>query len=259
LKIWYQSSAVLGIDPKWDPYYESLKKHVQKVARSDTEVDIHGVKFSHPLRERSSYVEYLHKAQIIDNAIQAEQEGYDAFCVACALDPGFSEIKEVVDIPVAFLSESCFHLASILAHTFSLLAHSEETLEILRQKIKQYGLQEQFVTSFTFDINFPEDLLNSFKNPGLILDMVKKTGRKSIKLGAGILLPACNVLNMVLVDADLREIDGVPILDIAGVLVKVAEFMVDLEQAGISRSKAGLYARLSKEELASIRNSYGVD
>ena len=229
------------------------------MARSDTKVDVRGVKFSHPLRERSSYVEYLHKAQIIDNAIQAEREGYDAFCVACAFDPGFSEIREVVDIPVAFLFESCLHLASILASTFCLLASSEYALAILRQKIKQYGLQEQLITSFTCDINFPEDLLNGFRDPGLIIDKVKETGRKAIKLGAGMLLPACNVLNMVLVDADLREIDGVPILDTAGVMVKVAEFMVDLEQAGISRSRAGLYARLSKKELANIRNSYGVD
>lgn len=259
MKIWYQSSSLIGVDPRWEPYYESLKKHVQKVARSDTKVDVRGVKFGHPLRERSSYVQYLHQAQIIDNAIQAEREGYDAFCVACALDPGFREIREVVDIPVAFLSESCFHLASILASRFSLLSHSEEALTILRQRIKEYGLQEQFITSLVLDIHFPEDLLNAFKNPDPIIDVIKETGRKAVKLGMGMLVPACNLLNMVLVDAGLREVDGVPILDSAGVMVKAAEFMVDLAQAGISRSRAGLYTHLSKQELASIRNLYGAE
>jgi len=180
LKIWYQSSALLGIDPKWDPYYESLKKHVQKVARSDTKVDVRGVKFSHPLRERSSYVEYLHKAQIIDNAIQAEREGYDAFCVACALDPGFSEIREVVDIPVAFLFESCLHLASILASTFCLLASSEDALAILRQKIKQYGCCRQIIQKSIIHLCLP-----SRADSGLT-----DAGRQKRSIGPEPLLPA---------------------------------------------------------------------
>ena len=258
MKIWYQSSAPLGIDPKWDPYQESLKRHVQKVARPDTKVDIHGAHLSHPLLERSRYVGYLHQAQIIDNAIQAEGEGYDAFCVACTLDPGFFEIREVVSIPVAFLSESCFHLASILADKFSLLAHSENTMAMLRQKIRQYGLQERFIPPNTFNLSLL-DIIKGFKNPAPIVSIVKEAGRKTIEQGAGILLPACNILNMVLVDADLREINGAPILDTAGAMVKVTEFMVDLDRVGISRSRTGVYTPLSDEEVASIRNLFGVE
>ena len=56
--------------------------------------------------EHSSYIRYLNEAQVIDNAIRAEREGYDAFCVGCTLDPGIAQIKEILDIPVVFLSET---------------------------------------------------------------------------------------------------------------------------------------------------------
>lgn len=258
MRIWYQSSTSLGSDPVWSPYEESLKKHVQKVARPGSKVEVHGVKVSHPLVERSSYARYLNQAQIINNAITAEREGYDAFCVGCAGDPGFLEIRGTVSIPVAFLAESCFHLASILADKFSLLAHSRTTWLAARQRIKQYGLQERFIPSSFFNLSMP-DLRNGLENPEPVIDIVKQSGREAIELGAGILLSDCNILNMVLVNCGLREIDGVPILDTAGAIVKVAEFMVDLEQIGIFRGKTGLYTPLSKEELASVRRLYGVE
>jgi len=248
----------MGSDPMWVPYQESLKRHVQKVARPDTKVEVHGVKVSHPLVERSSYVQYLNRAQIINNAITAEGEGFDVFCVGCTLDPGFYEIREVVSIPVAFLSESCFHLASILADKFSLLAHSEKTLLSLMQKMKQYGVEGRYVPCPAFTISMP-DLINGFSHPEPVIDVVKQAGREAVENGAGMLVTGCNILNMVLVDASFREIDGVPIMDTAGALVKVAELMFDLKQAGISRSKAGAYTPLSREELAAIREVYGID
>lgn len=258
MRIWWQSSLSLGADPIWTPYQESLIKHVQKVARAGTEVDVHGVKFAEPLLERSNYVRYLNEAQVIDNAITAEREGYDAFCVGCTLDPGISEIREVVDIPVAFLSESCLHLACILGGKFSLLAFNKDVLLYLTQKIKQYGLEEQFVPCPPFDMSVV-DLPGGFSNPAPFVDAVKQTGQKAIEQGAGILISACNVLNMVLVNCGCRQIDGVPILDTAGALMKMTELMVDLKQIGVSRSKAGLYTPLSKEDLARVRKSYGVE
>lgn len=257
MRIWYQSSTPLGHDPMWSPYEESIRRHVQKVAEPDTEVQVHGVMATHLLAERSSYAQYLNQAQIINNAINAEREGYDAFCVACTGDPGFSEIREVVGIPVVFLSQSCFHLASILANKFSLIAHNRNGLLELRQKIRQYGLEDRFVPCSAFNLTLLE-LVKGFSNPEPIVDVVKETAREAIENGAGILLCSCNILNMILVDYGLMEIDGIAILDTAGTIVKMAEFMVALRQAGICSSKTGLRTLLSREELASVMKSYGV-
>ena len=258
MRIWWQSSVTLGVDPTWQPYQEALIKHVQEVARAGTTVEVHGVKVVDMLLDRSNYVEYLNEAQVIDNAIIAEQKGYDAFCVGCTLDTGLLPVKEVVDIPVAFLSECCLHLACILGRKFSLLAYNKNVLLHLIEKIKQYGLEQQFVPCDRFNLN-TADLPSGFSNPDPIVDAVKQTSRRAIEQGAGILISACNILNMVLVNCGCRQIDGVPILDTAGALVKMTELMVDLKQIGISRSKAGSSTYLSKEELARVRKVYGVE
>jgi len=257
MRIWWQSSVTLGIDPTWQPYQEALAKHVQGVARAGTEVEVHGVKVGDVLLERSNYVKYLNEGQIIDNAITAEREGYDAFCVGCTLDTGLLRVKEVVDIPVAFLSECCFHLACILGGKFSLLAYNKNVLLDLTEKIKQYGLEQQFVPCDRFNLSIT-DLPKGFSNPAPIVDAVKQASLRAIEQGAGILIPSCNILNMVLVNCGCRQIDGVSILDTAGALVKMTELMVDLKQIGISRSKAGFYTSLSKQELERVRKVYGI-
>lgn len=257
MRIWYQSSLSLGVDPLWSPYQEALTRHVQEVARADTQVDVHGVKFTERLHARNSYVRYLNKGQVIDNAIRAEREGYDAFCVACTLDPGLPEIKDVVDIPVAFLFESCLHLACILGGRFSLISFNKDALPDSIQVIKQHGLEDWFVPCDAFNMPATE-LPSGFKNPEPIIKGVKQATRKAIEDGAGILIPTCNILNMVLVNCGFREVAGVPILDTAGAMVKITELMVDLKQIGVSRSKTGFYTSIPKEDLARIRKAYGV-
>ena len=69
MKIWYQSSTSLGLDPMWNPYLEALKKHVQEVASDDTTVDVRGVRVTHPLVERSYYAKYLNKGVCCPNLL----------------------------------------------------------------------------------------------------------------------------------------------------------------------------------------------
>lgn len=225
------------------------------MARPDTKVDIHGVNVSHSTVERSAYTKYPHQAQIMDNALKAEADGYDAFCVACTMDMGFYEIREIVSIPVTFLSESCFHLACLLADKFALLANSESSAKRLSDKAKQYDLQARLIPSPAFNITLLE-MVAGFKRPEGIISVIEKAGHIAIDNGASILLPACNMLNMVLIEVGLRKIDLVPILDTAGAMVKMTELMVDLERIGISRSKTGLYTPLSKEDLTIIQELY---
>ena len=257
MRIWCQSSTTLVADPMWSSYRESLSRHVQEVKRADTQFEIHGVQFVHPLMDHSAYVRYLNEGLVIKNALRAEKEGYDGFAIATTLDPGYLEIRNIVNIPVAFLGENCFHIASLLADKFSMLACNKDLYLILNRQIRQYCLEDKFLPCESFEISELE-LVDGFEDPGPIIDVVKKIAKKAIERGAGILVPACNILNMVLHNAGLREIDGVPLLDTTAVMVKAAEFLVDLEGVGISRSKAGLYSPLSKDELASVIDTYHI-
>ncbi len=258
MKIWWQSSMALGKDPVWVPYQESLKSHLDRVARPGATVDLRGVKVVEPILGRSAYARYLNEGQIIENAITAEREGYDAVCIGCTLDPGIEEIKEATGLPAVFLFETCTHLAYTLAGRFSLLAFNKEVLRLHEQVVRRYHLGECLVPCDTVMNMTSRDLSTSIRNPGPVIEAVRQVGRKAIENGTGMFISTCNILNMVLVSAGCREIDGVPILDTTGATLKIAEAMVDLKAIGIERSRKGFYTSLSGDELASVRKRYGL-
>lgn len=144
MKIWYQSSMALGT-PHFEAYEQFLKKHAQECAEPGTIVTLHGVKAHHPGMSHSIYIESLNAQTAIDNAIQAEKEGYDAFAFGCMTDPQHHSIRECVSIPVAFALETSIHLACLLADKFTFLSHNEWLLGRAEELIKEYGLWERYV------------------------------------------------------------------------------------------------------------------
>ena len=146
----------------------------------------------------------------------------------------------------------------MLADKFAVLNWSKDLYLLFNQLARQYGLESKLVDCDYFEIN-ENELVRQIDHPGSVIDMVKKIAKPAVRQGADILVPDDNILSAALMEAGLSEIEGVPILDTVAVMVKAAEFLVDLERAGISRSKSGLFSRLSKEELASVRETYHVE
>lgn len=254
MKIWYQSSAPLGRDPSWKLYEEFLITYVKKMARPGTTIDVHGLNTVHPAEEKSHYVEYLNTEKWIENACTSESEGYDAFAGGCMLDPGFLQIREIVDIPVVFAAEASFLFACLFAHRFSLLVHSQPFLLHAEERIRQYGLWDRYVPGDYFDITMDE-LRDNFDGSVSIIESVKRQVKTAIERGAGILVPSCNILGMFLMNSGVTQIEGVPILDNVGVVVKMSELLVDLKELGIDRSKTGFYSSIPKQELMNLRGT----
>lgn len=248
----------MGADPIWDDYQEALRDHLKRLARPDTQVDVRGVNVVAPMLDRSAYARYLNTAQVIENSYMAEREGYDAFCVGCTLDPGIAEIKDIVDIPVVFLFETCTHLAWNLARKFALLGFNKQGLRLHEQMLARYQLERCVVPCDTLMSISAKDLAAGIRSPQRILSAVKEAGRKAVDGGAGMFLSTCNILNMIFVTSGFRDIDGVPILDMAGSALKMTEAMVDLRRIGVTRSERPANS-LRKEELLRIRKSYGMD
>jgi allantoin racemase len=257
MRIWWQSSTPLGKDPKSAKYEQALKKHTSKVARPGTVVDVNGVDFKTPKIDSSFYYDYLNRGQIIRNAIRAEKQGYDGFCVGCTLDPGFYEIRQVVDIPVLFVGETAMHLACLLAPKFALLSNNEPLLKRVEDHAKGYGLRERLVETGHFGLSL-DQIKEGFNNPKPILDGLTPVVKKAAEGGADIMISTCQVLSMVLAEQEVREVGGIPILDSVGALVKIMELMIDFQAIGIRRSRRGFYAPVLKDELAEVLKSHGV-
>lgn len=258
MRIWVQGTMNYAVNASWSEFAETQRDQLTQSARPDTEVAFHGTEVGSTLIEKYHYYELVVKPNIVRNAIRAEQEGYDAFCVACMLDPGYSEVKEVVDIPVCFLAESSMHLASILAPNFALLSHNKSLLLRVTELAKRYGLQSKLVPSNSLELGLAE-LQEGWKNPELILQAIKKVTIDAAERGACMLVASCNYLNVFLAKYRVVEIEGIPVLSGARALIKMAELMVDLKNMGITRSRLGLYPRMAKEELGDIRKLLAVE
>ena len=260
MRIWYQSYSKLGFDSRWDFYEPLLKRHMDKVARPDTEVTIRGLKL-HPLKMiEYPYFQYLHIGPVIENALQAEREGYDAFVLVGMLDLGLREIRGIVDIPVVFSLETSLHVACLLARKYTLIAPNELVLRGAEELIKFYGFQERYVAGAWFsEAGYPFEFVEGIKKPKPLIEAFAEAARGVIKNGADILIPGSATTSGLLTDQGVREIDGVPILDVHGTLIKMAELMVDMRNVGIARSKKGLYFAPSKEELTETRKLFGVE
>ncbi len=63
-------------------------------------------------------------------------------------------------------------------------------------------------------------------------------------------------MNMFLLDQNVRDIDGVPILDCCAAVVKTAEMLVDLDRLGVSRAQTGLFTAPSPGDRAKLREIF---
>ena len=255
MKIWCQSCTSLEQDENFKEYTECVKKYAQEIARPDTILEFHGVDEAIPELSAGPAPHSLCVYQSIRNAFRAEREGYDAFVMINALDNGYYEIKQALNIPVAFITETALHIAMMFAPKFAFLAHQGPFLLQIQELAERYGVDKHMIPGGYLGTDLA-DLPNIFRNPNSHVDVVKTVAREIIARGADILVPGAGCVNMFLHNNGIREIDGALVLNTLGCVVKIAELMVDMQKIGITRSRHGMYAALSKEALATINKFY---
>lgn len=64
---------------------------------------------------------------------------------------------------------------------------------------------------------------------------------------------------MILAKHNIREIEGIPVLEGGGALIKTTELLVDLSKMGIHRSRLGPYTPIPEQDLIAMRKIYGLD
>lgn len=256
MKIWYQSGASLGRDTSWSEYESALKTYLNKVARPGTQVDVHGVELFSHTDDKFRYEEYFHDGQIVQNAIRAEREGYDAFCVGCARDPAAIALREVVDIPVINLLETSMHVACLLSPNFSLLTHGKPLLRRQIELVKRYGLSERFIECNSFEVTLDE-LQGGFRDPQVVMNPAMAIAQEATSKGVCMFVNGCGCINAILGKHCLNEIGGIPVLNGATLVIKMTEMLVDLKGLGVNRTKLGSFTPVPKDVLAGVLKLYG--
>ncbi len=254
MRIWYQSSVALETNPVYRPYKEALERNAQEIVRPDTTVDIHGVERMSPHMEKLAYAGYLNAGQVIESALRAEAEGYDAVAVGCYSDPGVAEIRESIGIPAVFIMQTSLHMAAMLAVKFAVIGYNKHNLRRMRQLVDRYQLDRQLAAIGHFQAELGRSN-EWFDEPKPLIRGFEDAAETCAESGAEILIPSCGVLNQVLRENGVHKAAGCPVLDGSSLLLKITEAMADMHRVtGLSTKSSNMSTGVLEE----IRQSYGL-
>ncbi len=155
MRIWHQSFTDLDMVPL---YRRALVEHAAAVSDPGVSVTVHGLKPSTygpdvaPIDAiRHPYLEMLNERQLIEAALTAEREGYDAMALACFYDPGIRAARSLVDMPIAGLSETAMLTTCSLGQRFALIALNKDQQAQHEESAHAYGLEKRFAASLAME------------------------------------------------------------------------------------------------------------
>ncbi len=167
--------------------------------------------------------------ELVEKAIRAEKDGYDAVGLYCAGDPAIDAIREAVSIPVVGGGQSSLQIAIGLGYRFSWITSSESKVSadyFIRKSGVDYTRLAS-IRSVAVDIASARNM-----DRRAVLDRLTECGRKCIEDGAHVLVLGCLVFAGMGGEASRRL--GIPVVDPAFSIVTMAELLCC---SGLSHSK----------------------
>jgi Asp/Glu/hydantoin racemase len=243
------------------PYGVLLKKIAESAAAPGTEISINGLAPHRAIADQYRYLEFLDTAEVLENGLKAESEGYDAFLIGNMFEPGLHELREVLNIPVLGLRESSIHLACLMGASFSLININPKFTHRIVEGVKASGLGSRLVSVERLTIERPgvfDVALREAEAKAEIVRQFVEVARRSLDKGAEVLIPAGGALMALLADAGIHEVDSAPVLNGIFALVKTAELAVQVRKmTGTFTRKRMVYAPPTGQLLTDVRSAYG--
>lgn len=184
-----------------------------------------------PVSIESHYDEAIAAVGVLEEIRKGEQEGVDAYIVACFGDPGLLAAREMTKAPVIGIAEAAFHVASMLSTRFSIVTTLSRTGIIAEHLLEQYGFKGHCRRVRAAEI--PVLALEDDPDAAFKL-IVQECLRAKAEDGIGAVVLGCGGM------ADLRhritqEVQ-MPVIEGVTAAVKLAEALVGL---GVQTSKFG--------------------
>lgn len=263
VRIWHQSITDLDDLPA---YRETLATHARQVCAADTSVSVHGVRPGSyppgltPIEAiRYPWCHRLLDLQIVQHAVTAQRQGFDAVAISCFFDPGLREARSLLDIPVVSMCETAFVVARTVGTRYGLIGLDGEQVHALRRLAAEYGVADRVVAVVPLDPPVTEPELDAVHGGGGdLVRRVEAAATAAADAGADVIIPAEGVLNTALARQQVRHLAGLPVLDAYAALLLYAESLVRLRNAtGLVTSHVGAYAAPDEETAAHFARMSG--
>jgi allantoin racemase len=254
MRIWFHKHTVEGRLPLLDDWYRA---HLNEIAGPGTVIDIKTLPAeTYPSDTPFGLVGH-HFAQVLfsehfaHSALRAEREGYDAWVIAAGQDPGLRDARHLAGIPTLGYGETAFFLSAMTGQRFGLLGFMPPLEEPIRHNISRYGL-DRWLASYEVVQSGWDGVHNALDGDydGFVTAYTEAAERAK-KAGAEIIIPAEGIPNEIFWHLGIRELAGLPVVDPAGLAVKVAELSVQLSGLGIfTRSNSGYWFHRPPSDIA---------
>jgi allantoin racemase len=240
-RLWYQSF----VHPKeQSPYIERLQQELDRASSPGIRFEVHGLdppdRFFHALSE------FRCGAQVIRNALQAQQEGYDAFVIGHFQEPGLLEIRGALDIPVIGLGEATMLAACSMGRQFGLVTIDPAFIDWHERQVRANGLAERVtgVRAIQVDVSgFMRAFTDEAAYQKVRADFIEQV-RPLVARGAEVIIPAGGLPMLLFARECPFAIDGALVLPGIAVVAKAAEMAVSLQRlTGSVVSRRGAYAK----------------
>ncbi len=171
---------------------------------------------------------------MLEEILSAERDGADAFVIACFDDTGLEAARAAARGPVIGIGEAAFHVASLIAHRFSVVTTLSRSIAPIEMNLMKYGLDRRCARVRACEV------------PVLALDEPGSGAREKLSAeiarakaedhAEAIVLGCAGMADLA---ASLSREHGLPVVDGVAAAVKLAEALVSL---GLATSKLGPYA-----------------
>jgi allantoin racemase len=229
------------------PYMAGLSEYLNQIAAPGTTVHVEGI--SPPDREFGRLAELRCAVQAIDNGIEAEERGFDAYVMGHFQDPGLYELRSALDIPVIGAGESTLLAASQLGRRLGLVT-LDPVFEIMHyEQAERYGLGDRVIHVTGLGCK-PEDFTGAFAGDqaahARMIGGFKACALPLVERGADVVIPAGVLPGLLIGREHGLKIGHAPVVNCAAIALKSAEMWVQLRELnGVEPSRGPSFRRAS--------------
>ena len=187
-----------------------------------------------PVSIEGYYDEVFSMPGLLIEIAKGEAQGVDAHIAACFDDTGLEAARALATAPVIGIGEAAFHMASLLAHRFSVITTLGRSIPAIETNLLKYGLDRRCAKVRAAEV------------PVLALEDPASDARARIdaEIRAALEHDRCEAIvlgcaGMADLAQALSKAHGVPVLDGVACAVKLAEGLASL---GLRTSKRGGFA-----------------
>lgn len=226
------------------PYLSRLEAYLNSIADSGTEVVVQGM--SPPDRDFGRLTELRCSVLAVDNALQAEADGFDGFVLGHFQDPGLYPARSALSIPVVGAGEATLHWAAQLGRRLALIT-IDDCFEVWHyEQADQYGLSGR-ISHVVGMGAVPEDFSLAFTGDDAayqrLRDHFVELSEPLVAQGADVLIPAGVLPGLLLTREHGMRVRHAPIVSCANVPLKCAEVAIKLfDSSGLAPSAGPSFA-----------------